>query len=135
MKMFEQQLGAWYMTEMMKASAAGAVQWAERIDDQYKTLLYCANYVRDPREIERLLETIFLYDETCWITLSTVHKAKGLEADHVYLLRETFARYQNRVDRDGKRRPIPDEEINIEKVAITRAKKTLTWVYLDPGDD
>lgn len=131
---FKQQLGAWYMTEMMKASASGSTSNAEKIDDQYKTILYCLNYVRDPREIEPLLEQIFLYDETCWITLSTAHKAKGLEADYVYLLRDTFAAYQNRVDRDGACIPIPREELRIEYVAITRAKRELTWVILEGNE-
>jgi hypothetical protein len=127
---FKQQLGAWYMTEMMKAQNAGSVSWAERIEEQFRTILYCLNYVTDPREIEALLENIYLYDETCWITLSTVHKAKGLEADRTYLLRETFQRHQDRRDREGNRLPCSVEEINVEYVAITRARRSLTWVSL-----
>lgn len=135
MERFKQTLSAWYMTEMMKAQAAGSSSMADRTDDQYRTILYCSNYVTDPREIEPLLETIYLYDETCEIVLSTVHKAKGLEADHVFLLRETFQRHQNRTDRDGARIPVPQEELNCEYVAITRAKRTLTWVSLSRGDE
>lgn len=127
---FKQTLGAWYMTEMMKAQNAGSQAMAERVDDQHKTIQYCLNYVSDPREIEGLLEGIYLVDEHCWITLSTVHKAKGLEADYVYLLRETFQRHQNRVDRDGAAVPVPQAELNVEYVAITRARKALTWVSL-----
>jgi DNA helicase-2/ATP-dependent DNA helicase PcrA len=128
---FKQRLGAWYMTEMMKAQAAGSQSWADRVEDQHLMIQYALNYVQDPREIGSLLESIFTTDDTCFITLSTVHKAKGLEADHVYLLRETFARYQRRVDREGNPLPIPDEELNIEYVAITRAKRKLTWVHME----
>lgn len=128
MERFRQALGAWYMTESMKAQNAGSASMMERIEDQYKTILYCANYVTDPREIEPLLESIYLVDEHCWITLSTVHKAKGLEADHVFLLRQTFQRHQNRRDRAGDPIEVPREELNVEYVGITRARKTLTWV-------
>ncbi len=49
------------------------------------------------------------------VMCSSVHRAKGLEADNVFLLRDTF--------RHG-----PIEEENIKYVAITRAKKRLVWV-------
>ena len=54
--------------------------------------------------------------------LSTVHKAKGLEADNVYLLAT-------------ERMPHPlggQEENNICYVAITRAKKNLFYVGEKP---
>jgi|TARA_R100000479_G_scaffold175390_1_gene126316 superfamily I DNA/RNA helicase len=57
------------------------------------------------------------------IMLSTVHKAKGLEADNVYILATD-------------RMPHPkggSEENNICYVAITRAKKTLLYVGPRPG--
>tara|TARA_B100000161_G_C33546249_1_gene413197 strand:- start:372 stop:1802 length:1431 start_codon:yes stop_codon:yes gene_type:complete len=57
------------------------------------------------------------------IMLSTVHKAKGLEADNVYILATD-------------RMPHPKgghEENNICYVAITRAKKTLLYVGPTPG--
>jgi superfamily I DNA/RNA helicase len=128
---FRQSLAAWYMTEMMKATAAGSAMWAERIDEQHRMLLYCLNYVRHPAEIDGLLDGIYTQDDTCDITLSTVHKAKGMESENVFLLRETFARYQNRRDRDGNPLAIPVEEENILYVGITRAKHSLTWVHLE----
>ena len=57
------------------------------------------------------------------IMLSTVHKAKGLEADNVYILATD-------------RMPHPfggHEENNICYVAITRAKKNLFFVGPKPG--
>jgi superfamily I DNA/RNA helicase len=49
------------------------------------------------------------------IMCSTVHRAKGLEADNTFLLEGTF--------RKGRQ-----EEDNIRYVAITRAKTRMTWV-------
>ena len=57
------------------------------------------------------------------IMLSTVHKAKGLEADNVYILAT-------------ERMPHPlgnNEENNICYVAITRAKKNLFYCGPRPG--
>lgn len=50
------------------------------------------------------------------VTLSSVHKAKGLEAARVFILADTL--------REGS-----IEEENIRYVAITRAKQELTFVY------
>ena len=55
-------------------------------------------------------------DEDTAITLSTTHKAKGMERDRVWLLRDTYLRRQN------------DEERNLLYVAITRAKNDLFMV-------
>jgi superfamily I DNA/RNA helicase len=128
---FLQAVAAWHMTEMIKATAAGSASWAERLEEQRLMMLYCAKYVSRPSDIERVLEGIFTWDPTCWITLSTVHKAKGLEADHVYLLRETFPHFQDRKDADGNAIEVPEEETNVLYVAITRAKHALTWVSLE----
>lgn len=49
------------------------------------------------------------------VVLSSVHKAKGLEADRVFVLADTVS------DRST-------EEANIKYVAITRAKRHLTWL-------
>lgn len=130
MPRFLQAAAAWRTTEMMKAENAGSSSWAERIGEQYLMMLYCAKYVSRPSDIERLLGTIFAHDDMCWITLSTVHKAKGLEADRVFLLRETFPKFQDRKDPFGEPVPIPAEEDNVLYVAITRAKHELTWVSI-----
>jgi superfamily I DNA/RNA helicase len=50
-----------------------------------------------------------------FVVLSSVHKAKGLERDRVWLLEESFRRSGG-------------EEDNIRYVAITRAKRDLRLV-------
>ena len=50
------------------------------------------------------------------IKLLTVHKAKGLEADDIFILDE---------DLIGDK----DQEPNLRYVAITRAKQRLTYIY------
>ena len=51
--------------------------------------------------------------------LSTVHKAKGLEADNVYILTPERMPHPKATN--------PQEERNICYVAITRAKKNLYY--------
>lgn len=69
------------------------------------------------------IEKLFKDSDKGDIMLSTVHKAKGLEADNVYILAT-------------ERMPHPyggNEENNICYVAITRAKKNLFFVGPRPG--
>lgn len=56
------------------------------------------------------------------ITLSTTHKAKGLERERCYLLADTFLRV-----RKGEQEP-NQEEKNLYYVAVTRAKRELYFV-------
>jgi len=51
------------------------------------------------------------------VILSTVHKAKGLETDTVFVLKDTLYR-----------RGRSEEEEHIEYVAVTRGKTTLRWI-------
>ncbi len=67
-------------------------------------------------DVERRCNDLFSDDDNrASVMLSTVHRAKGREADTVYLLQETF--------RNGSA-----EEQNIMYVAITRSKRRLIWV-------
>lgn len=59
------------------------------------------------------------------IVLSSTHRAKGLEADRVWLLRDTYCR--TRRDRNGEPMPVSEEERNLLYVAQTRAKRELVY--------
>lgn len=54
------------------------------------------------------------------VVLSTIHKAKGREADHVYVLNPEWFHVST------------EEEANLLFVALTRAKKSLTFVSRHP---
>jgi superfamily I DNA/RNA helicase len=58
------------------------------------------------------------------VVLSSVHKAKGLEWNRVFLISKTF-----RVTKGE------DEEANIYYVAVTRAKQELVFVSEDKPTD
>lgn len=64
------------------------------------------------------------------ITLSTIHKAKGLEADNAYIIlpNDIPMTYKDQQKWEY------EQEMNLKYVAITRAKKRLVWVDVDRKD-
>jgi DNA helicase II / ATP-dependent DNA helicase PcrA len=95
----------------------------EGINDQVSTLIAVAEGCAGVSEIESRLMNLFQDSEGAkpGVVFSSVHKAKGLEWDRVFILSDTF-----------KRKPGTEEqareEQNIYYVAVTRAKKHLVMV-------
>lgn len=125
---FRESLFAWHKREAEKADKIGSTSRREQIDEQRSMLLAALRYA-PPRNIKRLLQSI-LSDTKSGVLLSTVHKVKGLEAERVFLLKQTFARQCLHDKEDQDVDAIPQEELNIEYVAITRAITHLIWVEL-----
>lgn len=89
------------------------------ISDQAETLEALVDGLSGVRELETRITDLFTdtaqKGSKSFIICSSVHKAKGLERDNVFLLEETF---------QGKH----SEELNIRYVAVTRSKNRLVWV-------
>lgn len=90
------------------------------LEDKVGTLLFLANMSNDIASLKNNIEIIFT-DKLNGIVLSTIHKAKGLEADKVIIIRPDLI-------------PLPNtrgwqitQEKNLEYVAITRAKTELVY--------
>jgi len=116
---FSELLEVSYNAEYAKLLKAEKTNQANTLSDKYECIKIFAdkaNYVGGIiKEIEKLFNSKTRGD----IKLSTVHKAKGLEADNVFILAT-------------ERMPHPkasnmQEERNICYVAITRAKKNLYY--------
>jgi superfamily I DNA/RNA helicase len=93
----------------------------DAIIDQAEMLTSLCDGAKNTAEVETRVEALFQDDglgKDGVITCSSVHRAKGLEANRVFLLSKTF--------RGGS-----IEEENIMYVAITRAKNELVWVSDD----
>lgn len=120
---FLAKLSKWELdqTERAAASLQRAEEKVEVIRDKVDALRALAENAKDLNELYHRLEQVFsgVSSGRC-IVLSSVHKAKGLEWDNVFLLTDTFTGW------GGK------EQDNIRYVAITRAKSTLTWVGGEP---
>jgi superfamily I DNA/RNA helicase len=93
------------------------------LEDKKDCILVFADKATTVGGIISEIKRVFDGNDEGEIMLSTVHKAKGLEADNVYILATN-------------RMPHPkggSEENNICYVAITRAKKNLFYVGPKPG--
>ena len=107
---------------------------AAEISDQVDTLSAVAEGASSVKEVETRLTNLF--EDTSAsskpaVILSSTHKSKGLEWEHVFLLRSTFNR--KRPENSAPQNPSvaaaqAKEEANIYYVAVTRAKSVLTMV-------
>ena len=87
-KLFKASLKDWYDTEFAKAEKAGALAYADRVTDIME-MLHAASKYAQPVQLRGLLAEI-LVENKSGVLLSTVHKVKGLEADRVFLLEQSF---------------------------------------------
>jgi superfamily I DNA/RNA helicase len=74
-------------------------------------------------DLIRKIDTIFSDETKEGVCLSTIHKAKGLEADNVYILCKSLM-----PSKHAKQEWEKIAEENLIYVAITRAKKTLNYI-------
>jgi superfamily I DNA/RNA helicase len=104
----------------------------EAVNDQADILLAICDGLTNPAELLTRLDTLFADsddDRRPAVVCSSIHKAKGLEAKRVFVLRGTL---HPRRKTDGvapqtiAKRGV--EESNLEYVAVTRAIDKLVWV-------
>lgn len=97
----------------------------ENVLDRYECLVNLCDECKNLDEVINKLDELFNdTDEDKIIILSTVHRAKGLERDNVFILRWTFKVWLE----DCHLLEKPNEEANIAYVAATRSKKNLFLV-------
>ncbi len=102
-----------------KLDSSACVAKVEAVRDKAEMIVGITDGAPSISEVTSRIEALFTDDglgAAGLITCSSVHRAKGLEADRVFVLKSTLLR------RDS------DEERNIAYVAVTRAKNTLVWV-------
>lgn len=140
--LFIASVNAWHAKAIAAAEKANSPSAADRFDEQRAMLMTAAQFA-SPDKIKRLLYDI-ITPNGANVLLSTVHKVKGLEADRVFLLKQTFGRHKDPLPcklcegdgcsrcSDGLYKPETEqEELNIEYVAITRARHDLIWVDIN----
>lgn len=111
-------LGAWETKQVTRFATYQQLQLIERTRDQADMIRALAEEAEDVADLLNRIDWLFTDDEEAeQILCSSVHKAKGLEADRVYILQETLY----------LRGPSVEED-NIFYVATTRAKNHLTMV-------
>lgn len=70
------------------------------------------------------IEGLFSDDVGGCVLLSTIHRAKGLEADVVFILKSDLLPYIHKADQEWQKR----QEMNLTYVALTRAKHELYFI-------
>lgn len=122
-------LEAWAMREIDKAIAKQLDAKAEQIQDKHDAIVCLADSLpEDRRTIEDLLDCIegLFNNDIQALTLSTIHKAKGMEADRVWWLNSSLC-----PSKWAKQDWQKAQEINLCYVAVTRAKTAL--LYIEDG--
>lgn len=107
----------------LDASHAIATEEFMSVYDSVKTIEILSKGLATSAQLKDRINRIFLKDDGDGVCLSTVHKAKGLEAVNVYILCPSLM--------PSSKATLPWEieaERNIQYVAITRAKKNLYYV-------
>jgi ATP-dependent DNA helicase UvrD/PcrA len=130
---FFAKLTAWQEREIVRAEKADRGDLVAGIVDKVETIRCVADGATGVPELNVRLAALFKDEGNGGtIVCSSVHKAKGLEAARVFVLRDTL--YPKR-PKDAKPRTPKQlqEEANIEYVAVTRAMQTLVWVDGKPA--
>lgn len=97
------------------------------LSDKIDCIMAVATKCTNVAEIIEKLNSLFA-DKTDGnaIVLSTIHKAKGLESDNVFIIVPNKLPMTYKGQKDWEY----EQELNLKYVAITRAKKVLTYVDL-----
>jgi len=124
-------LAEWLDREVSKerAKAGGRYNPEARIaalQDRHDCIVAFTDEAKTVREVLAKIEQVFTDDEDRPdIRLSSIHKAKGLEADRVFVLRNRHAPLPHPMAKLAWEK---EQERNLTYVAITRAIQTLVWV-------
>lgn len=119
-------IAAWEAREVARMEKAKRLDRIDAVHDQAEMLVSLTDGARSVDEVIERIDALFTDDglgQAGVITCSSVHRAKGLEADRVFVLWDTLKDHSQ-------------EEKNIRYVAITRAKHTLVQVLPNsPGPE
>lgn len=113
--------------EMAKLYEKDKIAQAHSLEDRCDTIAALAEGVKSTQELIRMIGEIFS-DENAGVVCSTIHKAKGLEADRVFIYRPDLLPFPF-----AKKVWELEQEMNLKYVALTRARDALYFV--EKGDD
>jgi len=120
-------LDDWYTAETRKENAKRNPSDARLIalQDRKDCLMAFVDGSTTVEQVTSKIEQVFSDNTTGGIRLSSIHKAKGLEANRVFLLEPKGATVPHPMAKSGWQK---QQELNLRYVAITRAIKELVYV-------
>lgn len=95
----------------------------EAIKDKAATLRELAQNVTEVEQVKAVIEELFQTPSVPAVRVSSIHKAKGLEADNVWLLNPELLPHPS-AELDWE----IQQETNLKYVAVTRAKHSLRYL-------
>ena len=124
----EVRLRRWADREEAKLRERGKDQAADNIVDKFTCLKIFIDILpendRSVATVCKSIQTLFTNNNQGLLTLCTVHKAKGLEWDRVFILDRSKYMPSKWAKQDWERR----QERNLIYVAITRARRDLFYI-------
>lgn len=116
----------WLEVEQQRAIAKEDDSIAQRAQDKVQSIQVFTSKCKPTDSPQAVIDHINnIFDQGKGVCLSTVHKAKGIEAQRCYLLEpQLFAYSKHRAKQQWQR----EQERNIEYVAVTRAKQELVYL-------
>ena len=126
-KDFVKKLSAWQAKESKRLEDQDKSHLIQGVEDKVNSLMAFmeSGDVAVAGDIKKLIDAVFA-DSAPGIMFSTIHKAKGLEAPNIFIMRPDLLPHPT-VVKKGTEADMQQEK-NLEYVAITRAQSTLTWV-------
>jgi len=117
-----QRLAIYRESEMIKLLASQKEVQAQTLDDKIETIFAIADGCTTIDDVKNKIETVFS-DSVASVVFSSIHKAKGLEANRVFILRPDLLPHP--LAKTSWQR---QQEDNLKYVAYTRALQKLTFV-------
>jgi superfamily I DNA/RNA helicase len=113
---FLRKLQAYEAQQVARLTAEKHFHRIDELSDKCETLRVFAEGAKGVPGLIEKIDMLFVDNPGAYVVCSTVHKAKGLEAENVFILNTTFFMPKGE----------QQEEANIYYVAVTRAKQHLT---------
>jgi len=110
-------------TQNMTIQEAIEDEFVNIYNEKIQVIEALSENISNPDEITAKITSIFSDKNTVGITLSTIHKSKGLEADRVFILQRELM-----PSKFAKTSQQLEQEDNLRYVAYTRAKSTLGFI-------
>ncbi len=109
--------------QVAKLMTLNKVRRAALVQEKYDTIINLASVAPTTTECIEFIHSVFTNTAGGAVTLSSIHKAKGLEADKVYLLTANLPHPLAQTEKAQV------QEANLKYVGITRAKQELVLVH------
>jgi len=120
-RVFIDALEIYYFKEHSKLDSQRRTLAMQSLEDKFETLLALSHHVDRVGDLSLTIEKIFSDKMQLGVMFMTVHKAKGLEAEKVFIIRPDLMPHPKATNLEA--------EMNIRYVAITRAETVLTFVH------